>query len=165
MNSSLNIGFLILLICCLAKPLECRLVEELNFKIILKRERSSDTINGNVRNDCPDKKSVCPGKTTCCELSDPPAHRNLTSLLRAAKAIDLYGFMSRTDRVRTMENTLELYASSFESYGCCPYENGVCCQDHLHCCPGSYLCNMKEQKCDKQDVNRDIYIMNLNNII
>lgn len=25
-------------------------------------------------------------------------------------------------------------------YGCCPYENGVCCSDLLHCCPSGTVC-------------------------
>ncbi|KAM9296271.1 progranulin [Gastrophryne carolinensis] len=25
-------------------------------------------------------------------------------------------------------------------WGCCPYENAMCCPDHEHCCPSSYTC-------------------------
>ncbi|KAF8768385.1 Progranulin like protein [Argiope bruennichi] len=27
-----------------------------------------------------------------------------------------------------------------KSYGCCPIENAVCCDDHIHCCPANTKC-------------------------
>jgi len=54
---------------------------------------------------CPDKKFVCPGQSTCCELTTPGV------------------------------------------YGCCPYENAVCCGDHEHCCPYGYTCG--EDGCER----------------
>ncbi|GBL99840.1 Granulins [Araneus ventricosus] len=27
-----------------------------------------------------------------------------------------------------------------KSYGCCPMENAVCCDDHIHCCPANTKC-------------------------
>ncbi|GIY95458.1 progranulin [Caerostris extrusa] len=27
-----------------------------------------------------------------------------------------------------------------KSYGCCPLENAVCCDDHIHCCPANTKC-------------------------
>ncbi|GBM84677.1 Granulins [Araneus ventricosus] len=27
-----------------------------------------------------------------------------------------------------------------KSYGCCPMENAVCCDDHIHCCPADTKC-------------------------
>ena len=35
-------------------------------------------------------------------------------------------------------------------YGCCPYSQGVCCSDHLHCCPSGYTCNVTEKTCTKK---------------
>jgi len=29
----------------------------------------------------------------------------------------------------------------FDGYGCCPYINGVCCNDLKHCCPEGYKCS------------------------
>ncbi|KAG8191513.1 hypothetical protein JTE90_019577 [Oedothorax gibbosus] len=28
-----------------------------------------------------------------------------------------------------------------QSYGCCPLENAVCCDDHIHCCPSGHKCS------------------------
>ncbi|XP_030645642.1 granulin a [Chanos chanos] len=32
-------------------------------------------------------------------------------------------------------------------YTCCPFPQGVCCEDHLHCCPEGMLCQMEDSKC------------------
>lgn len=34
------------------------------------------------------------------------------------------------------------------AYGCCPYENGVCCEDSMYCCPEGYpICDVEEGLC------------------
>jgi C1A family cysteine protease len=38
-------------------------------------------------------------------------------------------------------------------YGCCPYENAVCCDDHEHCCPESTICVLGEF-CEQADGTR-----------
>jgi hypothetical protein len=38
-------------------------------------------------------------------------------------------------------------------WGCCPLENAVCCEDHLHCCPQGYTCDVKDGRCNKGDVS------------
>ncbi|KAK7919440.1 hypothetical protein WMY93_010724 [Mugilogobius chulae] len=35
-------------------------------------------------------------------------------------------------------------------WGCCPLVKAVCCEDHEHCCPQSYTCNMQTGTCDKR---------------
>jgi len=32
-------------------------------------------------------------------------------------------------------------------YGCCPYENAVCCDDKVHCCPNSTRCSLSQLEC------------------
>ncbi|VDD82559.1 unnamed protein product [Mesocestoides corti] len=34
-------------------------------------------------------------------------------------------------------------------YGCCPFENAVCCNDREHCCPHGFTCDVKHQRCRK----------------
>ncbi|XP_069807569.1 progranulin isoform X2 [Dendropsophus ebraccatus] len=34
-------------------------------------------------------------------------------------------------------------------WGCCPYEQAVCCADHLHCCPSGYTCDVASGTCNK----------------
>uniref|UniRef100_A0A0K0DV01 Granulin n=1 Tax=Strongyloides stercoralis TaxID=6248 RepID=A0A0K0DV01_STRER len=34
-------------------------------------------------------------------------------------------------------------------YGCCPFEDAVCCNDHYHCCPFGFKCNLVEESCEE----------------
>ncbi|CAI2733173.1 unnamed protein product [Schistosoma spindalis] len=34
-----------------------------------------------------------------------------------------------------------------KSWGCCPLKNGVCCGDHLHCCPSGSICDLDTKQC------------------
>uniref|UniRef100_A0A8C3YRV0 Progranulin n=1 Tax=Catagonus wagneri TaxID=51154 RepID=A0A8C3YRV0_9CETA len=35
------------------------------------------------------------------------------------------------------------------AWGCCPFVQAVCCQDHVHCCPTGYKCNIEKGTCDQ----------------
>jgi len=37
--------------------------------------------------------------------------------------------------------------SSNKSWGCCPYDNAICCNDFKHCCPEGYKCDMQLGRC------------------
>lgn len=39
--------------------------------------------------------------------------------------------------------TVEIFGSCLQ-YGCCPYENAVCCDDNEHCCPENTVCELGE---------------------
>lgn len=32
-------------------------------------------------------------------------------------------------------------------WGCCPHVKAVCCDDHVHCCPGGYTCDVQAGTC------------------
>ena len=36
-------------------------------------------------------------------------------------------------------------------------QNAVCCEDHLHCCPSGYTCDVKDGRCNKGDVSLPFY--------
>ncbi|KAL7850126.1 hypothetical protein SRHO_G00194750 [Serrasalmus rhombeus] len=38
-------------------------------------------------------------------------------------------------------------------WSCCPLPEGVCCKDHLHCCPHDTTCNFRTLACDKGDTS------------
>ncbi|XP_039421739.1 progranulin isoform X2 [Corvus cornix cornix] len=38
---------------------------------------------------------------------------------------------------------------SLGTWGCCPFEQAVCCRDHQHCCPQGYTCNVATESCEK----------------
>ncbi|XP_062841011.1 granulin a [Trichomycterus rosablanca] len=44
------------------------------------------------------------------------------------------------------EQTCCLIPSS-GGYNCCPFHQGECCDDHIHCCPEGFLCQGEESKC------------------
>ena len=33
------------------------------------------------------------------------------------------------------------------------YFQAVCCEDHLHCCPNGYMCDVAHSKCNKAGEN------------
>jgi len=37
--------------------------------------------------------------------------------------------------------------SSSGNYQCCPFENAVCCEDKIHCCPAGSKCDISEGIC------------------
>lgn len=37
------------------------------------------------------------------------------------------------------------------SFGCCDYQNAVCCSDKIHCCPGNKKCDVDRMKCVNAD--------------
>ncbi|XP_022247686.1 granulins-like isoform X2 [Limulus polyphemus] len=43
--------------------------------------------------------------------------------------------------------------SNGDEYGCCPLPNAVCCDDHKHCCPESYRCDITFGQCVKNYFN------------
>ncbi|XP_055345961.1 progranulin-like [Paramacrobiotus metropolitanus] len=34
-----------------------------------------------------------------------------------------------------------------QGWGCCPYQNAVCCSDKQHCCPNGTTCDLVHQQC------------------
>ncbi|XP_039187331.1 progranulin isoform X1 [Crotalus tigris] len=36
------------------------------------------------------------------------------------------------------------------AWACCPLFQAVCCEDHQHCCPSGYTCNVAAQSCEKR---------------
>ena len=35
----------------------------------------------------------------------------------------------------------------------CPIKNAICCEDHLHCCPSGYTCDVADGRCNKGDLS------------
>ncbi|GIX94949.1 hypothetical protein CEXT_606251 [Caerostris extrusa] len=46
------------------------------------------------------------------------------------------------------ENTCCLVGK--DKYGCCRYEEAVCCADLIHCCPLNTVCNTETMECTKK---------------
>ncbi|EFX89024.1 hypothetical protein DAPPUDRAFT_304705 [Daphnia pulex] len=105
---------------------------------------------------CEDHIHCCPQGSSCdvgrCK-KDKKDNNNL---------IDMYGYPIFT--IDDMMNSLERISRSVcpgdefqcplqttccklsggKLYGCCPFEEGVCCSDELHCCPKGFECTPEE---------------------
>jgi hypothetical protein len=33
------------------------------------------------------------------------------------------------------------------TFGCCPYNNAICCKDGAHCCPSGTRCDVQHGRC------------------
>ncbi|XP_068274823.1 progranulin [Nyctibius grandis] len=124
---------------------------------------------------CPDGRSACPDGATCCHL--PSAQYGCCPLQNAVCCGDgrhccPQGTVCDLERstctsagwarppaplpkagdVRCDEqtscpdgNTCCRLASG--AWGCCPLEEAVCCDDHVHCCPQGYTCDPSGGSC------------------
>ena len=45
-------------------------------------------------------------------------------------------------------------------YGCCPVPNAVCCNDHTHCCPKGYTCDVKNGTCYERVIGKKTPLLN-----
>lgn len=51
-----------------------------------------------------------------------------------------------------------------QGYGCCPFQDGVCCSDRQSCCPHHTKCNVAEGTCENyshQKVSKYLVTLNL----
>lgn len=35
------------------------------------------------------------------------------------------------------------------AWGCCPFTQAVCCEDHIHCCPAGFTCDTQKGTCEQ----------------
>ncbi|KAL6094400.1 grn [Pungitius sinensis] len=130
-----------------------------------------------VPNDvkCPDETSVCPDRTTCCQMADgsygccplpnavccsdhvhccPEGTRcdvaHGTCLSTVTTLVEVQNKVSAVpcnDSVACADgNTCCKLAEG--GWACCPLPQAVCCEDHLHCCPHATVCNLQAETCD-----------------
>ncbi|XP_053944646.1 progranulin isoform X3 [Cuculus canorus] len=108
---------------------------------------------------CPDGRSACPDGTTCCQLSlteygcCPLQNGTSCDLERSTcTSAPLRAALPKAQDVRCDEetscpdgNTCCRLASG--AWGCCPLEQAVCCEDHIHCCPQGSTCDPSGGTC------------------
>uniref|UniRef100_A0A671NKX0 Granulins domain-containing protein n=1 Tax=Sinocyclocheilus anshuiensis TaxID=1608454 RepID=A0A671NKX0_9TELE len=46
-------------------------------------------------------------------------------------------------------------------WGCCPLVKAVCCEDHEHCCPQGYTCNLEFGTCVKPSGSHSVPLTRL----
>uniref|UniRef100_A0A224YU92 Granulin n=1 Tax=Rhipicephalus zambeziensis TaxID=60191 RepID=A0A224YU92_9ACAR len=103
---------------------------------------------------CDDDQHCCPEGYTCnagsgtCELGDrsvPMVQKGPAfvdaALIQAAIRNEICPDGNECDDDQTC---CQLRSGS---YGCCPYNHAVCCDDKVHCCPEGYTCDTKASRC------------------
>ena len=108
---------------------------------------------------CSDGKHCCPHGTKCnlaagtCDRTDDVILVKETMMAVETKDS---GNVVCPDGVTSCPSGYTCCKLSSGSYGCCPYENAVCCSDGKHCCPHGTKCNLAAGTCDRND---DVILM------
>ncbi|GFT89832.1 hypothetical protein NPIL_681861 [Nephila pilipes] len=95
---------------------------------------------------CPDMEFCCPEGTVC----EPDTNSCVTETERSGLPLDdVY-----TDSPLVVKCDRQSYcfdspccARGNGQYGCCPFEEGVCCWDKKHCCPSDERCDETSMFC------------------
>ncbi|XP_049522714.1 LOW QUALITY PROTEIN: progranulin-like [Dermacentor silvarum] len=105
---------------------------------------------------CSDHRTCCPKGYQCrvatqmCQLADHwvPAVLKLPSFTFAAliEAAALNQVCPDGNECDDEQTCCQLQSGS---YGCCPYNQAVCCDDRAHCCPAGYTCDTEGGRCLK----------------
>ncbi|KAM4622432.1 progranulin isoform 3-T6 [Discoglossus pictus] len=126
-------------------------------------------VKSNAKNVQCDDQSSCPDDNTCCRLESgewgccplPQAvccddHEHCCpSGYQCSGGQCVMGkisipWMSKTPAVKQkVQCDASTYCPGTQTccrlesgeWGCCPYEQAICCDDHLHCCPNGYTCS------------------------
>ncbi|XP_072549727.1 granulin a isoform X2 [Salminus brasiliensis] len=74
----------------------------------------------------------------------------LSTMLKLAVGLALLGLVAGSlcpDQQVCGDQRTCCQIRSSGGYDCCPFHQGECCEDHLHCCPMGMLCQTAESKC------------------
>uniref|UniRef100_A0A8C5GSS2 Progranulin-like n=1 Tax=Gouania willdenowi TaxID=441366 RepID=A0A8C5GSS2_GOUWI len=134
---------------------------------------------------CPGGKSQCPDTYTCCQLSSGdfgccpfPQATCCSDHLHCCPSNAVCDLKHGTCRSGTLRLPLGKKIPSVPKcdaqtmcprgntccqkedgqWACCPLPQAVCCDDHEHCCPKGYRCNVAEQTCDKPDATAVLWL-------
>ena len=102
---------------------------------------------------CSDGKHCCPHGTTCDVAAGTCKHQTDTeefpmSLSKVTKA------MVKCPDGSACPGQETCCKLSSGGYGCCPYEEAVCCSDKKHCCPHGTTCDVAAGTCKRQKDGR-----------
>lgn len=102
---------------------------------------------------CDDHMHCCPHDTVCnlaAQSCDDPS-RFMPSLpwVEKMSALTSKAEDEKCDQQTMCPGGTTCCKKSSGQWACCPLPQAVCCNDHEHCCPNGYKCNVAEQTCDK----------------
>ncbi|XP_019630285.1 PREDICTED: granulins-like [Branchiostoma belcheri] len=102
---------------------------------------------------CPDRKTCCP-KGYHCDPSRATCYKSGSDEIVVAKQLTIPDTeQSQVSNIKcgssnsTCGDSETCCKMASGQWGCCPMPKAVCCQDHLHCCPRGYTCDMPTSTC------------------
>ncbi|XP_020773799.1 granulin b isoform X2 [Boleophthalmus pectinirostris] len=102
---------------------------------------------------CDDHIHCCPHGTVCnlaAETCDDPFRvRPPVSWVEKVPALTSEAENEKCDKQTMCPGGTTCCKKTSGQWACCPLPQAVCCNDHEHCCPKGYKCNVAEQTCDK----------------
>ena len=112
---------------------------------------------------CKDGKSCCPWGTKCdlvkltCDINTTNSDDKIVNEINAKMAdVEDYSLGSCPSPDPCSKD--QTCCSGPEgNYGCCPYQNGICCSDGEHCCPANYECDMDKMQCIHRNVSTNLH--------
>lgn len=97
---------------------------------------------------CDDHQHCCPTGFTCAEGSCEMKERSIP-WSKKMPAIKQKSTDVPCDQETSCPDKTTCCRLESGEWGCCPYEQAVCCTDHLHCCPSGYTCDVATATCNK----------------
>ena len=109
---------------------------------------------------CSDHKSCCPEGYTCDVQSGTCTKK---TVVKSSRFIELVksSLSNNVNKVVCPGNQQECpddntcCVTKTGGYGCCPVPNANCCDDHMHCCPSGYTCDVTRSTCTKSSLDCD----------
>ncbi|XP_048470351.1 progranulin [Rhincodon typus] len=108
---------------------------------------------------CEDKIHCCPNGYSC-DVEHGQCLMHAVSLPWITNEAASVKFLEKTKALGTKcDDTMSCPSGNTcckqrsGAWGCCPLTLAVCCEDHEHCCPHGYTCNVKAGTCEKQNLS------------
>ncbi|XP_078251393.1 progranulin-like isoform X1 [Rhinoraja longicauda] len=104
---------------------------------------------------CSDRIHCCPHGSTCnpdtgaCQVKDA----SLRWRTKMPAVVKVAGADVKCDDATSCATGATCCKQSSGEWGCCPIPLGVCYDDHIHCCPNGYTCDVQAQLCHKGSVS------------
>lgn len=97
---------------------------------------------------CSDHLHCCP-QNTVCDLTHSKclSKENATDLLTKLPAHTVQDV--KCDMEVSCPDDYTCCRLQSGAWGCCPFVQAVCCEDHVHCCPSGFRCDTEKGVCEE----------------
>uniref|UniRef100_U3KM88 Progranulin n=1 Tax=Oryctolagus cuniculus TaxID=9986 RepID=U3KM88_RABIT len=96
---------------------------------------------------CSDHQHCCPQDTVCDLVqSKCLSKENATELLTKLPARTVQDV--KCDQEVSCPDGYTCCRLASGAWGCCPFTQAVCCEDHIHCCPEGFKCHTEKGTCE-----------------